>query len=143
MNNIFDTLRESHEKQRLLLEALLSTTGDSSTRREFYAELKQELQQHAIAEERYFYAPLIKEDQTIELSRHGIAEHHAINKIIAQLDETDFSSSGWLTILQSLKDKVTHHLEEEEHRFFQMAGKIFTTQQKQTLAEQYNKEMAI
>lgn len=46
-----------------------------------------------------------------------------------------------LTILQSLKHKVTHHLE-EEHRFFQMAGKIFTAQQKQTLAEQYNKEIA-
>jgi len=90
MNNIFDTLRESHEKQRLLLDALLSTTGDSSTRREFYAELKQELQQHAIAEERYFYAPLIEEDKTIEMSRHGIAEHHAIDKIIAQLDETDY-----------------------------------------------------
>jgi len=37
---------------------------------------------------------------------------------------------------------VTHHLEEEEHRFFQMAGKIFTAQQKQALAEQYNKEIA-
>ena len=47
-----------------------------------------------------------------------------------------------LTILQSLKHKVTHHLEEEEHRFFQMAGKIFTAQQKQALAEQYNKEIA-
>ena len=142
MNNIFDTLRESHEKQRLLLDTLVSTTGDSSARREFYNELKNELEQHAIAEERYFYAPLIEQDKTIEMSRHGIAEHHAIDKIIAQLDDTDFSSPGWLTTMRSLKHKVSHHLEEEEHRFFQMAGKVLTEQQKHTLAEQYNKEMS-
>ena len=142
MNTIFDTLRESHEKERLLLDALVATNGDSSARREFYRELKDELQQHAIAEERYFYAPLIEQDQTIEMSRHGIAEHHAIDKIIAQIDDTDFSSPGWLTLMQSLRHKVSHHLEEEEHRFFQMAGKVLTKQQKHTLVEQYDKEMS-
>jgi iron-sulfur cluster repair protein YtfE (RIC family) len=142
MNNIFETLRESHEKQRILMDALTQTSGDSSTRRELYSQLKEELEQHAVAEERCFYAPLIKQDQTVELSRHGIAEHHEIDKIIAQLDNTDFSSTGWLTIMQSLQHKVTHHLAEEEHRFFQMAGKIFTPKQKQTLASQYLEEMA-
>lgn len=43
MNNIFEALRESHQKQRVLMEALLKTSGDSSTRREFYDDLKQEL----------------------------------------------------------------------------------------------------
>jgi len=142
MNNIFDTLRESHEKQRILMAALLTTSGDSSTRREFYQDLKKELECHAAAEERHFYAPLIEEDKTINLSRHGIAEHHEIDKIIAQLDDTEFSSPGWLTIMQSLQSKVLHHLAEEEHRFFQMAGKVFSTQQKQNLAEQYLAEMS-
>ncbi|WP_413700791.1 hemerythrin domain-containing protein [Psychromonas sp. KJ10-10] len=130
MNNIFEKLKESHEKQRMLMENLLQTSGDSSTRREFYQELKKELKQHAIAEERYFYAPLIEKDNTIKMSRHGIAEHHSIDKIIKQLDQTEFSSSGWLTIMQSLQHKVLHHLEEEEQRFFQMAGKVLSNQQK-------------
>jgi len=82
MSNIFDELRESHEKQRLLMDTLTNTQGDSNSREQFYAELKDELQQHAVAEERCFYAPLIKEDNTVELSRHGIAEHHTIDKII-------------------------------------------------------------
>ena len=142
MNNIFETLRESHEKQRILMDALLNTSGDSTTRRDLYSQLKEELELHAVAEERCFYAPLIKEDKTVELSRHGIAEHHEIDKIIAQLDNTDFSSTGWLTVMQSLQHKVTHHLAEEEHRFFQMAGKIFTPKQKQSLASQYLEEMA-
>lgn len=142
MSNIFDTLRESHQKQRLLMDALVNTSGDSSTRREFYQDLKHELKQHAVAEERTFYAPLIKEDKTVEMSRHGIAEHHEIDKIIEQLDNTKFSSPGWLTIMQSLKHKVSHHLEEEEHRFFQIAGKVFTSKQKQDLAEEYLEEMS-
>jgi len=142
MNNIFEKLRESHEKQRLLMSALVTTSGDTAARREFYTDLKQELEQHAIAEERYFYKPLIEKDKTVEMSRHGIAEHHAIDKIIAQLDDTDFNSPGWLTIMHSLQHKVSHHLEEEEQRFFQMAGKVFTEQQKSQLAKEYTQEMA-
>ncbi|WP_413692225.1 hemerythrin domain-containing protein [Psychromonas sp. KJ10-2] len=141
MSNIFEELRESHEKQRLLMDALTSTKGDSATRQIFYADLKEELQQHAIAEERYFYAPLIKKDKTVALSRHGIAEHHSIDKIIERLDNTEFSSPAWLTIMHSLQHRVLHHLEEEEHRFFQMAGKVFTEDQKLHLATQYHKEM--
>jgi len=141
MSNIFDELRESHEKQRLLMDTLTNTQGDSNSREQFYAELKDELQQHAVAEERCFYAPLIKEDNTVELSRHGIAEHHTIDKIIEQLDNTDFNSPAWLITMRSLQHKVLHHLEEEEHRFFQMAGKVLSETQKQNLAKEYNQEM--
>ncbi|ASA54826.1 hemerythrin domain-containing protein [Vibrio gazogenes] len=141
MKNIFDALKESHEKQRLLLDSLVETSGDSPIRREFYDNLKQELEQHSAAEERYFYAPLIESDQTIELSRHGIAEHHTIDKLLAQLDETDNGSPAWLAKMKTLRHKVLHHLEEEEQRFFPMAGKVMSDQQKQQLANDYLKEM--
>ncbi|SJN59215.1 hemerythrin domain-containing protein [Vibrio ruber] len=141
MKNIFDVLTESHEKQRLLLDSLMETSGDSPVRKEFYDNLKQELEQHAAAEERYFYAPLIESDKTIDLSRHGIAEHHAIDKMIAQIDETDRSSPAWLTLMKKLRHKVLHHLEEEEQRFFQMAGKVMSDEQKQQLANDYIQEM--
>ncbi|MFB9134874.1 hemerythrin domain-containing protein [Vibrio sp. AK197] len=141
MNNIFDALRESHEKQRLLMDALLKTSGDSKSRREFYAQLKQELQLHAEAEERNFYIPLIKKDSTIDMSRHGISEHHSIDKILAQIDETDFDSPAWLTHMKSLQHQVLHHLEEEEQHIFQMAGKVIGDEQKQDLAAKYQQEM--
>ncbi|MDW6092536.1 hemerythrin domain-containing protein [Vibrio rhizosphaerae] len=141
MKNIFDVLTESHEKQRLLLDSLMETSGDSPVRKEFYDNLKQELEQHAAAEERCFYAPLIESDKTIDMSRHGIAEHHAIDKMIAQLDETDRRSPAWLTLMKTLRHKVLHHLEEEEQRFFQMAGKVMSDEQKQQLANDYIQEM--
>ncbi|NVK26360.1 MAG: hemerythrin domain-containing protein [Gammaproteobacteria bacterium] len=141
MKNIFEVLRESHNKQRLLLSTLVQTSGDSDIRRSLYGQLKDELEQHAIAEERYFYAPLIEEDMTVEHSRHGIAEHHAIDKIINTLDDTDFSSSAWLTHLKELQHKVEHHLQEEEKVFFKLAGKVISEQDKESLANKYEAEM--
>ncbi|WP_447061116.1 hemerythrin domain-containing protein [Vibrio alginolyticus] len=142
MKNIFDVLKESHEKQRLLLDALMETSGDSPAREEFYHNLKEELEQYAAAEERFFYAPLIDSDKTIDLTRHGIAEHHEIDKVIAQLDATDMSSPAWLNLMKTLRHKVLHHLEEEEQRFFQLAGKVMTDKQKMKLADGYVEEMA-
>ncbi|ELB2851296.1 hemerythrin domain-containing protein [Vibrio alginolyticus] len=142
MKNIFDVLKESHEKQRLLLDALMETSGDSPAREEFYHNLKEELKQHAAAEERFFYAPLIDSDKTIDLTRHGIAEHHEIDKVIVQLDATDMSSPAWLNLMKTLRHKVLHHLEEEEQRFFQLAGKVMTDKQKMKLADGYVEEMA-
>jgi outer membrane PBP1 activator LpoA protein len=142
MNTIFDVLKDSHEKQRLLLEIILKTSPGSKTRAEFYLNLKEELESHSSAEERYFYAPLIDNDKTIELTRHGIAEHHTIDKIIEELDDTDLNSPAWLTLAKKLQHKVLHHLAEEEKSFFQMAGKALTERQKEELAEKYEQEMA-
>lgn len=140
MSNIFDELRDSHEKQRILLDAIQQTSAGSGARQQFYDDLKQELEEHAAAEERYFYAPLIESDNTIDLTRHGIAEHHAIDKVIAELDATDLSSPAWLTLAKKLRHKVLHHLEEEEQRFFQMAGKVLTSKQKIELGHAYADE---
>ncbi|MDH5878046.1 hemerythrin domain-containing protein [Vibrio sp. S/42/10] len=142
MKNIFDVLKDSHEKQRLLMDALLQTSGDTQARQELYVNLKDELTKHAIAEERHFYAPLIESDQSIDMTRHGIAEHHGIDKILAQLDDTEMSSPAWLVLMKTLRDKVEHHLEEEEQRFFQTAGRVLDTEKKETLARKYEKEVA-
>jgi hypothetical protein len=57
--NIFEALRESHERQRTYAKAVVRTSGDSSERVEAYKQLKSELQAHATAEERFFYMPLM------------------------------------------------------------------------------------
>lgn len=139
--NIFEALREDHDIQRSLLDELLNTSGDSKQRDAVFKALKSELQIHADAEERHFYIPLIDSDKTQEKARHGIAEHHEIDELIAELEKTEYSSSAWLKIAKNLKEKVEHHLEEEEHAIFQMAGKVLSEQQKKTLAETYSTYM--
>lgn len=138
---IFESIRKDHDTQRDLLEKLVKTSGDSNERDVLYKQLKNELNIHAEAEERHFYKPLISNDMMQEKARHGIAEHHEIDELLEQLDDTDYSSSAWLKIAKDLKEKVEHHLEDEEHIFFQLAGKVFNEQQKTALAKDYRSYM--
>lgn len=137
---IFEVLRISHDKQRSYVDAVLRTSGDTQERADAYQQLKEELYAHETAEERYFYIPLMAHENGVDLSRHAIAEHHEMDELVEKLDETEMSSSAWLTTARALGDKVLHHLEEEEQKFFQMAGKLLSDRQKSELAEQYNEE---
>ncbi|MDC6352869.1 MULTISPECIES: hemerythrin domain-containing protein [unclassified Robiginitalea] len=136
--NIYEAIRQDHDLQRSLLDQLLETSGDTSTRRTIFSKLKKELQVHADAEERFFYVPLIKKDATQEMARHGVAEHHEIDELVERLEETPFDSPGWLTLCKSLQEQVEHHLADEEKQFFQVSGKVLTESQKIGLAEEYS-----
>ncbi len=138
---IFEALREDHDKQRTLLDILVKTHGDSEGRHELFEKVKKELQHHAAAEERYFYIPLMEDDLTQEKARHSVAEHHEIDEVIKRLEETDFSSPGWVVHARKLQELVNHHLDEEEQEVFQMAGKALAEGQKTSLAREYRQEM--
>ncbi|MEO7161162.1 MAG: hemerythrin domain-containing protein [Polaromonas sp.] len=138
--NIFEALRISHVTQRALADHLVLTQGDSTERASLFSELKRELAAHAAAEERFFYMPLIAHDMTQEPSRHGIAEHHQMDKLVEELESTDFSSPGWLSTAKALHHKIHHHLEEEEQGVFQLAGKVLSEAEKLSLAKAYEGE---
>lgn len=138
--NIFEALRESHDVQRELAEKLVQTSGDTPERRTLFEQLKNELFAHAVAEDRYFYIPLMMTDSGLNITRHALAEHHEMDELLEQLTETEFSNPGWLGIAKKLSETVHHHLEEEEHGFFQQAGKILEDKQKESLAKKYQTE---
>ena len=138
--NIFEALRESHERQRALYAQLIETSGDTPERHAIFGQLRTELAAHAMAEDRHFYVPLLAHDAGVDLSRHAISEHHQIDELVESLQETEASSPAWLPLAKKLAEKVEHHLKEEEHRFFQMAGKLLTNQQKTALARAYQEE---
>ena len=135
--NIYEAIRNDHDIQRDLLKQLVDTSGDTKTRSDLFKKLNKELSIHANAEERHFYKPLIPVDMMQEHARHGIAEHHKIDELIERLEQTDMDSSAWLKIAKDLKHKVEHHLEDEEHSFFQLSGKVFTEKEKEELATKY------
>ena len=134
---IFVALRISHDRQRELAEKMVATSGDSPEREALFAELKDELAAHSVAEERHFYIPLMQDDLGVDLSRHAIAEHHEMDEMIEELEETDLSSPSWLAQAKALSEKVHHHLHEEEQKFFQMAGKLLSEAQKKQLSGAY------
>ena len=138
--NIFEALRISHVTQRALADNLIQTQGDTAERTSIFSALKLELAAHAAAEERFFYVPLIAHDMTQEPSRHGIAEHHQMDELVEALEATDPSSPGWLAAAKALRHKIYHHLEDEEHSVFQLAGKVLGEDEKLSLARDYEGE---
>ncbi|OQD42433.1 hemerythrin domain-containing protein [Croceivirga radicis] len=134
---IFEAIRKDHDVQRKLLEVLVDTSGDSKSRRDAFNTLKKELAIHADGEERHFYIPLMKVDKTQDHARHGVAEHHEIDELVEKLEKTDYSSSAWLKYAKDLQEKVTHHLADEEHSFFQLAGKVLPEKELTDLAKEY------
>jgi hypothetical protein len=135
--NIFEALRVSHEVQRDLCARLLASMEQSPERQQVFDELKRELVAHETAEERCFYVPLFEHDETVDASRHAIAEHHQMDEMVESMDGMEAGSSGWRECARKLCEKVEHHLTEEEHKFFQEAGRVLTEAQKVSLAKEY------
>jgi hemerythrin-like domain-containing protein len=138
---IFESLRADHETQRTLVDLLIKTKGDSDGRSELFGRLKRELEAHAGAEERYFYVPLMEHDLTQEKARHSVAEHKELDDLVEQLEEYDMSGAQWLQTAEELSHRLTHHLDEEEHEVFQLAGKALSDDEKSSLATEYGADM--
>jgi len=134
---IYDALRESHEIQRSLCRRLVRLKPDSGRREETLRELRIELAAHAAAEERFLYAPMLMDDLGLDSSRHALAEHHEIDECLEDLCGAEYEGGSWLAKAKQLAHQVTHHLREEETKFFQISGKILSDGQKTALAAQY------
>ena len=140
MTTIFEALRQSHDVQRELADQLIQTSGDTPERHQLFEKLKNELFAHAVAEDRYFYIPLMMTDSGLNITRHALSEHHEMDELLEELTELEMSHVGWLSKAKKLCEIVHHHLKEEEHGFFQQAGKILSDTEKASLAKQYDKE---
>ncbi len=142
MMNIFESLREDHDRQRQLMEQLVATEGASEDRGTLFSNLTQALADHAAAEEKHFYSKLMQHDITLEMARHSVAEHKELDDRVEELEAMDHSNPQWLIRCKELRDRVLHHLEEEEREVFQLAGKALSENQKSQLASSYRAEMA-
>lgn len=141
-STIFEALREDHEKQRTLIDRLVETHGDSEGRNELFARVKRELVAHAAAEERYFYVPLMEHDMTQDNARHSVAEHQELDEFVEQLENYDMSGPQWIQTAKELRERLVHHLDEEEREVFPVAGKVLSDSQKTELAEEYRADVA-
>ena len=135
---IYERLIKDHERQRRFCDILEKTEGDSSGRSDLWEKLKVELEAHAAAEEQTFYAELIQHPDATDKGRHSIHEHQEMTKLIAELDDKDFSSPGWLTTFKQLAHQVRHHLEEEEDELFVLARKLIDNERAEQLASAFN-----
>lgn len=134
---IFEELRSEHDRHRKLMEQIADTSGDSEDRRRLFLEFFDDTEAHAAAEELVFYNRLIADPASRDKSAHSIEEHQTMRDAVAELKGTDMDSSGWLNRFHKVRETFEHHMEEEEHGVFQLAGKILSEEEKTSLVDAF------
>jgi hypothetical protein len=65
-----------------------------------------------------------------------------MDEMVDELNKMEMSSSGWIAHFTKLRDKIFHHLDDEEHAIFQLAGKVLGEREKVQMAKAYEEEFA-
>ncbi|MGP1283641.1 MAG: hemerythrin domain-containing protein [Parasphingopyxis sp.] len=134
---IFARLKEDHDKHRTMLDLIDKTQGDSDGRRELFGRFKTEVIAHAAAEEETLYATMLADPDLRDKSQHSVAEHKELEDYLEELEEMDYSSTGWLARFRTMKDRYLHHIEEEENEMFIAAAKGLSEKTEKELAEKF------
>jgi hypothetical protein len=139
--NAFTLLKEDHQKVSGIFEKLEGTTERAEkTREELFAQLKQELEIHALVEETIFYPELRREAETREITLEGIEEHKDIKAALAEVGGTDVASELFAIRIKVLKELVEHHVEEEEGEMFKTAREVFPAERIEELGARMEEE---
>jgi hypothetical protein len=137
--DLFTALRESHDRQRTMCTGLVrARTVEARTNA--LDDLTIELGAHAAAEERFLYVPMLMDDGGLDVSRHAMAEHHEVDDLLHELAGLAPDGAAWKRRASDLSKHVRHHLDEEEHGFFQLAGRLLSDSDKARLARRYVKD---
>jgi hemerythrin-like domain-containing protein len=119
-------LTTDHKKVKRLLGELESTTERGvKTRTELFATIKGELTVHEIIEEEIFYPELKAHPKAKDIVLEGFEEHHVVDEIMAELEETPVEDETWGAKAKVMKENIEHHIEEEEGEMFTKARQVF------------------
>jgi hemerythrin superfamily protein len=120
-------LKEDHDRfKKMLTEGEETTERATKTRTELFAKLKSELLVHERIEEEVLYPALKKHPKARELALEGYEEHHVVDTILAELEQTRPSDETWAAKFKVVKEHLEHHIEEEETQMFPKARSAFS-----------------
>lgn len=137
--NAIAMLEHDHEKVRGLLDKLSSTTDRGvKKRRDLLTEIEHEVKIHTQLEEEIFY-PAFKSAGTKKsddkLYYEAKEEHHAADKVLADLKHADPSTAAFGGKAKVLKELIEHHAEEEESEMFPRAKEVMSKEELEQLGE--------
>ncbi len=125
--NVFDLLKQDHQKVSNIFEQLESSDGIASSQRQtLFTQLKQELDIHAHVEETILYPVLKQVSETREITVEAYGEHQEVKDLLAELEAMPIDDEEWNDTLLELKSNVEHHVDEEENEMFERARTVLS-----------------
>jgi hemerythrin-like domain-containing protein len=123
-------LKEDHDRVRKILDEGEDTTERAEkTRTELFTKLKSELEIHERIEEEVFYPALKEHPRAKELALEGYEEHHVVDQILSELEQTPVTDETWTAKFKVAKENLEHHIEEEEGEMFKAARQAFSREE--------------
>jgi hemerythrin superfamily protein len=135
--NILEELKRDHEEVKALFEQM--TSGGKQNEKTF-AKLKQEILNHAKAEEKVLYKAIRDEAEIRETVLEGYEEHHVANVVLRELDKNKRDGERWPAKLKVLQEIVDHHVQEEESEIFQKTEQLFPPEKLEEMGAQFEEE---
>ena len=128
--DVYELLKEDHRKVARLLKKLETTSSRAlKSRTKIFLELKEELEMHAFVEERLFYPRLIDANKTAGITLEGYEEHRIIKALLEEMDDPMLVHDEWIAKLHLIKEKIEHHVKEEEGEMFEKARAVLTDEE--------------
>jgi hypothetical protein len=139
-SDIFDRLKQDHDLQRALLREL--ATAEGRERERLFVKLTKEIKAHALAEEQALYSTMLRKPETTEETRHSVAEHKEIDDLLNDLAATAFAAREWQDKFDHLRDRYTHHIDEEEEENFVSYARLLTDEDVQYMRSVFERRKA-
>jgi hypothetical protein len=119
-------LKADHDKvKKMLVEGESTTERGEKTRTELFATLKGEMIVHERIEEEIFYPTLKEHPNAKDIVLEGYEEHHVVDEIMGELEDTDVTDETWGAKFKVMKENIEHHISEEEGEMFKQARAVF------------------
>jgi iron-sulfur cluster repair protein YtfE (RIC family) len=132
--DVLELLKNDHQRvSDLFYEA--ETSGSWKKKRVIFESIRMELELHSFAEETVFYPTLLTLSDLHDRIEESFHEHRELMEILARIDALPAESPLISGQLMRLKQRVEHHVHEEEHEIFPKVRQILSPQDRENLGE--------
>ena len=136
--DIFERLKQDHDKHRRLIAAIEQSAGDLDGRHRLFEEYKTDATAHAATEELTLYHELIGESSMRAYAQHAAKDHHEIEEAFQDVAKLAPDAKDWMKHFAKLKETYLEHIEEEEKTIFPDALEDLGEEKAVALRDAYN-----
>ena len=135
---IYEELKKDHRKVLSLVDRLAKAEKmNRDERRKLVQEITDELVPHSRAEEAVFYNVLRAMEPKQNLIAHSYQEHMETEALLRALKAAEIVDIHWHNGAKKLKEILSHHIDNEENKVFEMARKSLSDEDAKRIAHAF------
>jgi len=135
--DIYSLIKKDHQEVASFFRRLKAAEGFAETSEQLFAQLREELELHAHAEQQVWYPALREAEGTQELVDEALDDHALVQDLFDELAASHIDDTAWNEKLEVLEEHVEDHVEEEESDIFDVALQLFSAEQAAELAQRW------